>query len=63
MQGFSPMNKFGLNTVMKLASCYGLKSSAQGSGKKQFVVVCVNPMLVFETGSTLDSPLHKSKLL
>ena len=40
MQGFSPMNKFGLNTVMKLASCYGLKSSAQGSGKKQFVVVC-----------------------
>ena len=33
------MNKYGLQTVMKLASCYGLKSSAQGSGKKQFVVV------------------------
>ena len=49
VQGFSPMNKYGLQTVMKLASCYGLKSSAQGSGKKQFVVVnsprsclCVN---------------------
>ncbi|DBA81505.1 TPA: hypothetical protein ACH3X1_007281 [Trebouxia sp. C0004] len=39
MKGFSPMNKYGLQTVMKLASCYGLKSSAQGSGKKQFVVV------------------------
>lgn len=39
VQGFSPMNKYGLQTVMKLASCYGLKSSAQGSGKKQFVVV------------------------
>lgn len=39
MQGFPPMNKYGLQTVMKLASCYGLKSSAQGSGKKQFVVV------------------------
>ena len=33
------MNRYGLQTVMKLASCYGLKSSAQGSGKKQFVVV------------------------
>ena len=39
LQGFPPMNKYGLQTVMKLASCYGLKSSAQGSGKKQFVVV------------------------
>ena len=39
VQGFSPMNKYGLQMVMKLASCYGLKSSAQGSGKKQFVVV------------------------
>ena len=38
--GFDPMSKHGLQTVMKLASCYGLKASAQGSGKKQFVVVC-----------------------
>lgn len=37
------MNKYGLHLVMKLASCYGLKASAQGSGKKQFVVVgCLN---------------------
>lgn len=40
MQGFPPMSKYGLQTVMNLASCYGLKASAQGSGKKQFVVVC-----------------------
>ncbi len=40
------MNKYGLQTVMKLASCYGLKSSAQGSGKKQFVVVSYLSTLV-----------------
>ena len=34
------MGKFGLQAVMRLASCYGLKASAQGSGKKKFVVVC-----------------------
>ena len=39
MQGFPPMSKYALQVVMKLAACYGLKSSAQGSGKKQFVVV------------------------
>lgn len=39
LQGFPPMSKYGLQMVMKLASCYGLKASAQGSGKKQFVVV------------------------
>ena len=33
------MNRYGLQMVIKLASCYGLKASAQGSGKKQFVVV------------------------
>ena len=35
VQGFPPMNKYGLQMVIKLASCYGLKASAQGSGKKQ----------------------------
>ncbi|KAL3152305.1 hypothetical protein ABBQ32_001376 [Trebouxia sp. C0010 RCD-2024] len=50
MKGFSPMNKFGLNTVMRLASCYGLKSSAQGSGKKQFVVVASCERTCLPTG-------------
>ena len=64
------MNKYGLQTVMKLASCYGLKSSAQGSGKKQFVVVshpCAlaqcqdavfllfNPLLQSKTDRSSDS--------
>lgn len=35
------MNKYGLQMVIKLASCYGLKASAQGSGKKHFVVVSI----------------------
>lgn len=42
------MNRYGLQTVMKLASCYGLKSSAQGSGKKQFVVVSSLRSCLFE---------------
>lgn len=33
------MKRYGLQAVMKLASCYGLKASEQGSGKKQFIVV------------------------
>ncbi|DBB10682.1 TPA: hypothetical protein ACH3X3_007185 [Trebouxia sp. C0006] len=50
MKGFPPMNKYGLQTVMKLASCYGLKSSAQGSGKKQFVVVASCERTCLPTG-------------
>ena len=61
MQGFSPMNKYGLQTVIKLASCYGLKSSAQGSGKKQFVVVRpLNCLVMIFVG--LVSVLHLSYL-
>lgn len=39
VQAFPPMNMYGLAFTQKAAGLYGLKSSAQGSGRKRFVIV------------------------
>ena len=38
-QAFPPMNMYGLAFTQKAAGLYGLKASAQGSGRKRFVIV------------------------
>lgn len=38
-QAFPPMNMYGLAFTQKAAGLYGLKSSAQGSGRKRFIIV------------------------
>ena len=39
MQAFPPMSMYGLAFTQKAAALYGLKSAAQGSGRKRFVIV------------------------
>ncbi|CAL5219874.1 g1794 [Coccomyxa viridis] len=39
IKAFPPMNMYGLAFTQKAAGLYGLKSSAQGSGRKRFIIV------------------------
>ena len=39
VQAFPPMSLYGLAFTQKAAGLYGLKSSAQGSGRKRFVIL------------------------
>ncbi len=42
-QAFAPMAPYGLALVQRMAAQFGLRSGAQGSGRKRFVVVSATP--------------------
>ncbi|KAK9816982.1 hypothetical protein WJX72_007795 [[Myrmecia] bisecta] len=58
MKAFPPMGKYGLERTQKLASCYGLKSSQQGSGNRRFVVVAATNRTCMPLGQTLTKILQ-----